>query len=69
MIPSRKVTRYLDAIRERDALTAQLAQYPELRDSKRWMDDYNLARTRVAEYHRALTGGELGKARRLMEGR
>lgn len=59
-----KIQRYMDACRDVAALSRQLAEHPDLKAKRGWMEHYNDARVRKAEFLRLLSGGEQGEAHR-----
>ena len=68
-MPKRRSTRikdFVEAAQEVEILKRQLATYPELKDSRPWMNDFNDAKVRANEFMRSLSGGDLAKAKALL---
>jgi hypothetical protein len=62
---TRKVTRYVEAKREYDCYMAQLARYPELKDSPTHCRSRTEAKALWLTLLRGLTGGEMAAAKSL----
>ena len=61
-----KVREYVDAKRALDQMKVQRIEHPELDESLVWKKNFTFARVEADTAFRALTGGELARARLML---